>query len=138
MALHPLLRRLAHKPRVLLLADGLGALVSAASLGILLPSLPALFNMPVRVLYALAGVAVVLAMVSLTGYARQVKSIGRYLKIVAAANLAYCLLTIGLVVVWYSQLLVADFVYFGLELAVIGVLVYVELRVARALPTTLQ
>ena len=45
--------------RILLLADGIGALVSAIMLGIVLPNFQPLVGMPLKELYILAAIPVV-------------------------------------------------------------------------------
>lgn len=52
------------------------------------------------------------------------------MKIIATANLLYCCLTAGLIVVYYQELTVWGLTYFVLEMAVIVVLAAIEWQTA--------
>lgn len=123
--MHPRIRRL-------FLIDGLGACLSAAALGLLLAPRASWVGLPAPLLYGLGGIAGVFALYSL-GCWRLLRGSGRpFLAGIAAANLAYALLTAGLVIRFRGQLTALGLVYFLLELAVLAVLVRAELRAAAA------
>jgi hypothetical protein len=52
------------------------------------------------------------------------------LKLIAVANLFYCVLTVVLLIAFYQQLTVYDLLYFVGELLIILSLAYYELRAA--------
>ncbi len=112
--------------RQLFLMDCFGALVSAAILGVVLPMFEDTFGMPTRVLYVLAGIALVFAVYSAFCYGLRKRAV--YLKAIAVANLLYCCLTAGLVFYWHAHLTTLGLVYFVLEMAVILGLVVWEWR----------
>lgn len=130
-------------PRLLFLIDGLGAVLSAALLGLVLARLEGIFGMPPPVLHGLALLAVVFAVYSFFCFgwlSRQVPPAhdapprdGRpQLKIIALANLTYAALTLGLVLYLYPQISLWGLVYFALELVVVVGLALVELAVSRS------
>jgi hypothetical protein len=111
--------------------DGLGAIGTAAMMGLVLPRFHAWIGLPVRVLHLLAVVGSFYAAFSLLhaiGVLRQ--SPGR-LKFIAAANAAYCVGTAALLAVYREQLGTWGAVYFAIEIAIILALVVIETRAAR-------
>lgn len=117
-------------PKRLFLLDGLGALLSALFLGVLLANFEEMFGMPPNVLYRLSLLACVFAVYSLWCSFFAVGKWSLLLRVIAIANLLYCCLTIGCVVVFSQHLTLLGIVYFVLEVMVIGVLITIELKVA--------
>ncbi len=111
--------------------DGLGALVSAGLLGVVLPAFQPYIGLPRPVLYLLAGLALVLATYSGICAYRSPLRRRLWLGLIMAANLAYCALTVGLMVAFAAALEPLGFVYFAGEVAVILALVSFEWRVFR-------
>lgn len=112
----------------LLLADSLGAFLSAALLaGILLP-FESVFGMPARVLYVLLIIAVVYALFSLSCYLARPRPGKPYLRTMAIANVLYAVLTAGLLACYYSRLSAWGLLYFVLELMVLLSLSLLEWR----------
>ena len=115
-------------PKRLFLLDGLGALLSAFFLGVLLANFEEMFGMPPNVLYRLSLLACVLAVYSLCCSFFAVGKWSLLLRVIAIANLLYCCLTIGCLVVFSRHLTLLGIVYFVLEVMVIGVLITIELK----------
>lgn len=109
----------------------MGALLSAIFLGFVLPTIPSYVGMPEAVLRALAGLALMLALYSLSCYRFADHSQPRWLRLVMGCNLAYCALTAGLVVIHWEQLTALGVAYFVIEMLIIVTLVAVEGRVSR-------
>lgn len=78
--------------------DGLGALLSAMFLSFVMPAIPSYIGMPAGGLRALACLALLLALYSLSCYRFANPSQPRWLRIATRCNLIYCALTAGLVV----------------------------------------
>lgn len=117
--------------RSALLLDGLGACVSAAALGLALPAVQERIGLPVAVLRGLGAIAVVLAVSSFAGYALAGDRAARWLRATMVANLAYCVLTCGLVAGHARELQPLGAAYFGGEVLVILALVALEGRALR-------
>jgi hypothetical protein len=130
-----LAERLARTPRTLFLIDGVGALVTALSVGVLLPMLGEHIGMPRPVLRSLALTAAVLAAYSLTCAAAQPTRWPALLRGIALANAGYCVVTAALLVRVSATRHALDWLYFGGEIAVVSALATFELRVARAAAT---
>lgn len=126
MTLHRVLINLT--PRQLFRLDALGALLTALLLGVVLPAFQPLFGMPVNVLHVLAGIAVVFFLYSLSCHFRAGEKWRPLLRAIALANLAYCFLTMGLVVYWWEQLTVLGVLYFVGEAGIVLGLAGVELK----------
>jgi hypothetical protein len=116
--------------QTIFLIDGMGALVSAILLGLVLTKFESFFGLPKNVLYVLSGIAVLLAVYSFTNAAVKPRNPSVRLKLIAVANLFYCVLTVVLLIAFYQQLTVYDLLYFVGELLIILSLAYYELRAA--------
>lgn len=118
--------------RKLLLIDGIGALVSALFLGVVLVILQPHIGMPVETLHLLAILAVIFAIYSFGSYFLLKGKWSYYLKIIALVNLSYCLLTLGLVIKHFQVLTALGLAYFGIEILIILILVRLELASANS------
>ncbi|MFK7904912.1 MAG: hypothetical protein AB8B69_07300 [Chitinophagales bacterium] len=117
-------------PKNLFLIDGLGALLSAFLLGVVLVHFESIFRMPQQVLYVLSAIPCLFAIYSWTCYFRTPNNWQPYLKAIAIANTLYCCLTSVLVIYYYSTLSMLGVLYFVLEILVVMTLVIVELNLA--------
>ncbi len=124
--------QLHHKlqPKTIFLIDAVGALVSAILLGLVLTRLEAFFGLPKNVLYVLSGIAVLLSVYSLAHAFVQPSNPSVRLKLIAVANLCYCVLTFVLLLAFYPQLTMYDLLYFVGELLIILSLAFFELKTA--------
>lgn len=127
--LSQLLKKAIAHPRQVFLIDGLGALLTAVMLGIVLAQLESFFGMPRAKLYVLAGIAVIFAIYSLTCYWRLPIHWQPYLRAIAVANLLYCCVTAGLVVYLYEELTIWGIGYFVGEIVIVVSLAIFEWKV---------
>ena len=121
--------KIAENPRRLFLVDGLGALLTAFSLGVILVRFEAYFGMPRSVLYILSAIACIYGFYSISCSFFTTSSWRSFLKVIAVANLLYCCITTGLVFYFYQRLTIFGVAYFLLEIIIIVVLAIVELKV---------
>ncbi len=124
-----LLDRIISNPKLIFLIDGFGAILSVFLLGIVLVQLEKFIGMPSQTLYILASIAGVFSIYSFACSFRITKQWRTFLKVIAFANLSYCLLTFTLLFFHQSQLTTFGLVYFSLEIVVIVSLALFELRV---------
>lgn len=127
----PILDKITSNPKKLFLIDGIGGVLTAFFLGIVLPAFEDSFGMPTTILYYLSSIACVYAIYSISCYILLANNWRPYLKGIAFANLLYCCLTIVLVYHFYQKLTVLGLTYFGLELMVIVSLIIIERRAYR-------
>lgn len=123
--------RLAGLGRKLLLLDGAGALLSAVMLGGLLASRAELVGVSRGVLHALAGMAVVFAVISLSSYRWAGRKWYKWLRVMGWVNVAYCALTLTLMCLLHETLSWPGAAYFILEIALVLTLARVELKAAK-------
>ncbi len=115
-------------PKRLFLLDGLGGMLSAFLLGVVLARFETTFGMPRKVLYFLSCLACLYAVYSLLSHWRVKGNWKPYMQAIAVANLLYCCLTIGLVIYHYHALTRLGVIYFLLEVMIIVGLVIMELK----------
>lgn len=123
-----LFQKLSANPRRIFLIDGLGAVLTAFLLCVVLASFESFFGMPAQVLYVLGGVAVVFAVYSFSCYCWLKRSHRSFLAAIIIANLLYAVLSLGLVIYYFPQLSSWGLLYFTGEIIVILVLVSIEYR----------
>ena len=129
--LQPFINRISSNPKLIFLIDGFGAVLSVFLLGIVLVKLENLIGMPAQTLYILAGIAGVFAIYSFLCSFLIPKNWRTFLKVIAFANLIYCLLTFSLLFIHQSDLTYLGIIYFLGEIIVIGLLAFLELRIAK-------
>ncbi|MGB0982883.1 MAG: hypothetical protein ACPG19_02515 [Saprospiraceae bacterium] len=117
-------------PQRLFLIDGLGALLSAFLLGIVLVALKEMIGMPKNELYILSFLAVGFATYSLFFSWKTPSNWQIYLKIISIINLIYCCLTLGLVFYHQDTITVLGVVYFLVEILIVGSLAIFEFKVS--------
>jgi hypothetical protein len=117
-------------PQRLFLVDGVGAVLSAVGLGLVLPAWAGAVGAPTRVLYLLVLTASGLAACSLGCFWRTPTHWRPWLTGIAQANLLYCGLTAVLLLGYAPALTAWGAAYFGLEVTVIVLLACWELHTA--------
>ncbi len=117
-------------PKKLILLHGFGAVLSAFLLGVILTNFEPYFGMPLNALYILAFLPCLFAVYDFICYFRITKNWAPYLKAIAIANLLYCFISIGFLSQHYESLTYLGWTYFLLELLILVVLIYVEMKTA--------
>lgn len=90
------------------------------------------FGMPRDILTYLSVLAAAFCLYSATCYFTVKHRHARFLRLIGIVNILYCVLTIGLVVVYYKVLTYLAIIYFLAEAVVVCALAYVELKTASA------
>lgn len=116
--------------RTVFLLDGCGALLSAALL-VFLARYDDAFGIPFPAFVGLAAVAAVFAMYSFTCHLFAGERWRTFLKVIALANLLYCVATLTTVFLFRETISTIAVFYFLLEIAVIATLATLELKLAR-------
>lgn len=119
-------------PKKLFLIDGLGALLSAVLLGIVLVRLESVFGIPQPTLYFLASLPCLFAIFDFYCYLKLKENFGKFLRMIAFAHLQYCCLSIGLMIFHREQVTILGWIYILGESLIVGALAIFELRVARS------
>ncbi len=114
-----------HRTNIFLI-DGIGAVISAILLGVVLPAFQVWIGMPIHILYLLATMALIFAAYSLSCfYIMKPVRLG-WLKAILFANVFYCVVTGVAVIYFFDSLTGLGLTYFLLELAIILSLVIFE------------
>ena len=125
-----LINHLAEKQKRLFLIDSLGAILTAFFLFVIMRQFNGYFGMPKTVLTYLSLIAICFCIYSTTCFLFLKGRWTPFIRLIGIANLLYCALTIGLLIKYYSLLTIIGITYFLIEIIIIYVLSYVELRVA--------
>jgi hypothetical protein len=123
-------KKLEFTPKLFLI-DAVGALLTAFLLGVVLSNFQYYFGMPKEILKPLAITAFIFCIYSFSCYFLLKRNWRSFLKAIALANLLYCLCTSILIVLFFEDLTILGLVYFIGEIAVVGILVFVELSVVK-------
>lgn len=113
------------------LLDGMGAVVSASIMGLIVARQVNFFGMPSSAAYFLAAFPCVFFICSMYCHFNLPKDWKPYLKMISIANLLYCFISIGVVFYHYESLTNFGLTYFILEIVVILIVVVLELRVVK-------
>jgi hypothetical protein len=114
------------------LVDGIGALVTAVLLSMVLMPFESFFGMPKSILFVLATMAFVFALYSILCFLFLQRNLKFFLKIILFANLTYCFISIGLVFYFFESLTHFGIAYFLGEILIIAVLIYFENKKIRS------
>lgn len=118
-------------PQQLFLIDGIGALVSALSLWFLIAPFQSFFGFPADVANSLSVLPSLYAIYSLSCYFFEKWQRVFFIKIIIAANILYCTLSLILVVNGFDQITLFGLWYFLLEKVIILSLVIWEWKMLK-------
>jgi len=113
--------------RYLFLIDGFGALLSAFLLGVVLVKFQSFFGIPKSTLYFLAFLPCLFAVYDFYCYLNVKEQLGKFLKVIAFANLFYCGLSLGLAFYHSSMLTYLGWIYILLEILLVIIIAIIEL-----------
>lgn len=122
---------LARVPKIIFLIDGLGALLTAFLLFVVLRSFNEYFGIPKEILNYLSAIAAGLCIYSTLCFLFLKTNWILFIRVIAFANLFYCILTVGLLIIYCPLITIAGITYFFVEMVIICGLSYAELNVAK-------
>ncbi len=123
---------LTNKPKTLFLIDGLGAMLTTLLLFVVLRNFNEYFGVPKTILTFLSAISTCFCLYSTTCFFFLKANWTPFIRVISYANLLYCVLTVGLVITYNSVISTLGIVYFLVEIIIICLLVYIELKVATA------
>ena len=124
-----IVKQLSSKPKTLFLIDSIGAFATAFLLFVVLRNFNEYFGMPKTTLTYLSAIAVCFCIYSSTCFFFIKANWIPFILGISIANLLYCILTIGLIISYHSQLTIIGTAYFLGEIAIIFGLFYIEFKV---------
>lgn len=116
------------------LIDGLGGVLTATMLGLVLPAFHEHIGLPVDTLRLLGLAGLGYAAYSLSCFRFLRGNHAPYLRFVVLANLLYCIVTAAILTAHRQDLTTLGLAYFVAEILVILAVVGLEIRVLRRLP----
>lgn len=117
-------------PKTLFLIDGLGAITTAVLLSQVLARFEPVFGMPKYILFTLAGIACCLAIYSISCHFLVKENYARFLKAIAIGNLIYCIITVVLILMFFSSLTWLGIAYFVGEITIVLLLAQIEFKMS--------
>lgn len=128
-----IIQRLTEKPKTLFLIDSLGAIFTALFMIVALSSFSEYMGMSITTLTYLSLIATCFSIYSTTCFFFLKENWGVALRTIGIFNLLYCILTMGLILIYYPSLTIIGITYFLVEITIISGLSYIELQVAQNL-----
>lgn len=119
-------------PKRMFLIDGIGALLTASFLALILPHFQEQIGIPTDTLILMGAAGALYSIYSLSCFYFLRQDYAIWLKIIILANLLYCVASAGIVTVYVEQITLLGFVYFALEVCVILAVVALELFVLKS------
>jgi hypothetical protein len=117
-------------PKKIFLLDGIGALLTSFLLLVVVKHQTELFGVLPSACVKLSVIAFVFCLYSLTCHFLARENWRSLLKVIAFANITYCVTTVVLLTEFYEQLTPVAYTYFSIELGIITGLSIAEFRLA--------
>jgi hypothetical protein len=117
-------------PKKLFLLDGFGALLSAFLLGLVLVKFKSIFGIPLKTLYLLAFFPLLFVIYDFFCFTMVKKSFSPFLKVLAYANIMYCILSLTMVIYHFEKIKTLGWIYILLEILIVVLLAIIELKTA--------
>lgn len=117
-------------PKKLFLIDSLGALLTAFLLFVVVRNFNEYFGLPKIILTYISAIALLLSVYSISCFYFIKSNWTFFIRIIAYANILYCVLISILLLRHHSTLTVLGLTYFLIEIAIICGLAYMELNAA--------
>ena len=112
----------------LFLVDGLGAILSAFLLGVVLVKFEWFFGIPKTTLYFLAALPIFFAIYDFYCFLKIESQLNKYLKAIAVINLCYCCLSLGLAFYHFDIITTFGWIYIIGEILIVVLIAIIELR----------
>ncbi len=122
-------------PNKLFLIDAIGALLTAATHGIIFIIFIEYIGLGAEKLYFLSALACLFFLFSSVNSAKLFSSWRRNLKIISSGNLIFCLITLSMVFLYFEQMTLFAKIYFLWEAILVLVLAFFELKYAKTKET---
>lgn len=128
--LHTIISYFVKNPKTIFLFDSIGAFISAFCLLIISRFYSNYFGINPSTLQLLIILPIVFCIYSACCYLLIKRSYKPFILIIAIANFLYCLITLVLMFILYSELTILGLSYFVVELMIIGIIIYLEFDIS--------
>ena len=133
MSIDSLIEKSLINPSRVFLIDGLGALISAFFLGIVLVKFQYLVGIPRPTLYVLAFLPCLFALYDFYCFFNIRTGHAQFLRIIAYVNIIYCCLSLTLAIYNYETITLLGCLYIIIEITIVVFLAFIELKTANTL-----
>lgn len=128
-----LLKSFTLNPKKLFLIDGLGAVLSAFLLGIVLVKFESIIGIPPSTLYFLAVFPLLFVIYDFYCYRKKHNNLKSFLEGIAVANLLYCCFSVGVTLYHLKTITYLGWIYILAETLIILILLSFEFMIAKQL-----
>lgn len=135
MAFQQAIKEASLNPKRLFLVDGLGALLSAFLLGVVLVKWESTFGIPRSALYILAALPIFFALYDFYCFLRLKERLAPFLMGIAYINLLYCCISMAFALYHFQELTYLGWLYIIVEIIIVVFLAMLELKTAEKLAT---
>lgn len=118
-------------PKHIFLIDGLGALISASLLGMVVFKLETILGIPKQMLSVLTIPPLVFAVYDLFCFLFFKKNYRLKLTIIACCNLAYCVLSVVLAFYYLNSITFWGWAYLLVEILIVTIIAIIEFQIAK-------
>lgn len=129
--MNALTSKIKQNPKSIFLLDGIGALLTAFLIFVVLRPFNESIGLPKNILVYLSIIAAVFSIYSLSCYCLIKEQWPFYLRIISLANIVYCCLTIITIIYFHESIRIIGICYFVGESITISLLVYMELYILK-------
>ncbi len=126
-----IIERFKTNPKKLLIIDGVGAIISAFLLGVVLVKFENIFGIPKQTLYILASLPVLFAIYDLYAFKQENNKIYMFIKNIALLNILYCFILIGFAFYHIETIKFFGWIYIIVEIFIVAILASIELKISR-------
>lgn len=126
-----IIERFKTNPKKLLIIDGVGAIISAFLLGVVLVIFENIFGIPKQTLYILASLPVLFAIYDLYAFKQENNKIYMFIKNIALLNILYCFISIGFAFYHIETIKFFGWIYIIVEIFIVAILASIELKISR-------
>lgn len=133
MMLKQLIGKFELHPKRLFLIDGLGAMLSAFLLGVILVKFERFFGIPSSTLYFLASLPIGFMIYDFYSYQKETGTESKLLKGISITNILYCLLSLALSFYHFKTVTTLGWLYILVEILIILFLARIQYSVAQKL-----
>ena len=125
------MKNLKENPEYIFVIDGIGALLSAFLLGVVLVRFEAVFGIPASALYFLASFPMLFALFDLISYLGRSNKSWKNLRAIAILNILYCLVSLLVGIYHHERLTVLGWAYLLIEILIVLFLAKIEFQFSK-------
>ena len=128
-----IISQLTKTPKKIFLIDAIGAFLTAFLLFAVLRTWNEYIGIPKKTITILSAIALFFCFYSTFCFLINNRNWKLFLKIIAVSNLLYCCLTLGLLIYNFQKMTIIGVTYFGGEIIIISVLIFIELTTLKSI-----